>query len=77
MLEPYAPAGLAAILAQYKDKVPPAWFGMDVWGATVCFNTVEAAKKNIEAGNLEGPDQTGLQGPDRDAEPGIQRHRLL
>ena len=48
MLEPYAPAGLAAIQAQYKDKKsPPAWFGMDVWGATVCFNTVEAAKKNI------------------------------
>lgn len=48
MLEPYAPAGLAAILPQYKDKKsPPAWFGMDVWGATVCFNTVEAAKKNI------------------------------
>lgn len=48
MLEPYAPAGLAAIQAQYRDKKnPPAWFGMDVWGATVCFNTVEAAKKNI------------------------------
>jgi iron(III) transport system substrate-binding protein len=24
-----------------------AWFGMDVWGATICFNTVEAQKKNI------------------------------
>ena len=48
MLEPYIPSGLAAIQAQYRDKKnPPAWFGMDVWGATVCFNTVEAAKKNI------------------------------
>lgn len=48
MLEPYAPSGLAAIQAQYRDKKnPPAWFGMDVWGATVCFNTVEAAKKGI------------------------------
>ena len=48
MLEPYAPAGLAAIAPQYRDKkTVPAWFGMDVWGATVCFNTVEAAKKNI------------------------------
>ena len=48
MLEPYAPSGLAAIQAQYRDKkTTPAWFGMDVWGATVCFNTVEAAKKNI------------------------------
>ena len=48
MLEPYAPAGLAAIASQYRDKkAVPAWFGMDVWGATICFNTVEAAKKNI------------------------------
>lgn len=48
MLEAYAPKNLAAISAQYKDKKnPPAWFGMDVWGATVCFNTVEAAKRGI------------------------------
>jgi len=48
MLLPYAPKNLAAIPAQYRDaKDPPAWFGMDVWGATVCFNTVEAAKQNL------------------------------
>ena len=48
MLEPYAPANLAAIAPQYVDKKkPPAWFGMDVWGATICFNTVEAQKKGI------------------------------
>jgi iron(III) transport system substrate-binding protein len=48
MLEPYRPINLDAIMSQYRDKKnPPAWFGMDVWGATVCFNTVEAAKKNI------------------------------
>jgi iron(III) transport system substrate-binding protein len=48
MLEPYAPKNLTAISAQYKDrKNPPAWFGMDVWGATVCFNTVEAQKRGI------------------------------
>ena len=48
MLQPYAPAGLARIAAQYRDaKNPPAWVGMDVWGATICFNTVEAAKRNI------------------------------
>jgi iron(III) transport system substrate-binding protein len=48
MLEPYAPKNLAAISAQYRDgKNPPAWFGMDVWGATVCFNTVEAQKRGI------------------------------
>src|SRR6476619_328707 len=48
MLVPYAPINLDAIMSQYRDKKnPPAWFGMDVWGATVCFNTVEAQKKNI------------------------------
>ena len=48
MLHPYAPLNLDAIMSQYRDKKKvPAWWGMDVWGATVCFNTVEAAKKNI------------------------------
>ena len=48
MLEPYAPLNLDAIMAKFRDaKNPPAWFGMDVWGATVCFNTVEAKKRNI------------------------------
>ena len=48
MLEPYRPLNADAIMSQYIDKKnPPAWFGMDVWGATICFNTVEAAKKNI------------------------------
>jgi iron(III) transport system substrate-binding protein len=48
MLEPYAPLNLDAIMPAYRDKQsPPAWFGMNVFGATVCFNTVEAKKKNI------------------------------
>jgi len=48
MLQPYAPAGLSRISPQYRDaKNPPAWTGMDVWGATICFNTVEAAKRGI------------------------------
>jgi len=48
MLLPYAPAGLARVAPQYRDpKNPPTWVGMDVWGATICFNTAEAAKKNI------------------------------
>ena len=48
MLVPYAPLNLDAIMSQYRDKKKgPAWWGMDVWGATVCFNTVEAKKKNI------------------------------
>src|SRR4051794_33587622 len=48
MLMPYSPKNAAAIPAQYRDsKNPPAWFGMDVWGSTVCFNTVEAGKQNL------------------------------
>jgi iron(III) transport system substrate-binding protein len=48
MLEPYRPLNADAIMSQYIDKKnPPAWFGMDVWGATVCYNTVEGQKKNI------------------------------
>lgn len=48
MLQPYAPLNLDAIMSQYRDKKnPPAWWGMDVWGATICFNTVEAKKRNI------------------------------
>jgi iron(III) transport system substrate-binding protein len=48
MLQPYAPLNLDAIMSQYRDrKNPPAWWGMDVWGTTLCFNTVEAAKRGI------------------------------
>ena len=48
MLVPYAPINLDAIMMQYRDrKNPPAWWGMDVYGATVCFNTVEAKKRNL------------------------------
>jgi iron(III) transport system substrate-binding protein len=48
MLIPYAPINLDAIMQKFRDpKNPPAWFGMDVWGATVCFNTVEAKKRNL------------------------------
>jgi len=48
MLEPYAPKNIGAIRTQYRDaKKVPAWFGMDVWGAAICFNTIEAQKRNI------------------------------
>ena len=78
MLLPYAPAGLARVAPQYRDpKNPPTWVGMDVWGATICFNTVEAAKKqHPEARDVAGPDEARVQGPDRDAEPGVVGHRL-
>jgi iron(III) transport system substrate-binding protein len=48
MLEPYRPLNLDAIMSAYRDrKNPPTWWGMDVWGTTLCFNTVEAAKRGI------------------------------
>jgi iron(III) transport system substrate-binding protein len=48
MLLPYAPPGLSRLAPEFRDsKNPPAWVGMDVWGATICFNTVEAAKRGI------------------------------
>jgi iron(III) transport system substrate-binding protein len=48
MLEPYAPANLAAIKPAFRDaKDVPAWVGMDAWMAALCFNTTEAAKKNL------------------------------
>ena len=52
MLQPYAPQGLAAVAPQYRDgRNPPHWVGMDVFGATLCFNTVEAKKRGIARGS--------------------------
>ncbi|WP_028449279.1 MULTISPECIES: putative 2-aminoethylphosphonate ABC transporter substrate-binding protein [Chitinibacter] len=49
MLQAYAPKGVEKLSKQYvDDSTPPTWVGMDVWGATVCFNTVEAAKLGLK-----------------------------
>ncbi|GAB3626585.1 phosphonate ABC transporter substrate-binding protein [Pandoraea terrae] len=48
MLMPYSPKGFDQLTRAYSDKeTPPSWIGEDVWGATVCFNTVEAQKHNL------------------------------
>jgi len=48
MLEPYAPKGLAEVKPVFKSsKNPPGWTGMDAWLAVICYNTVEAGKKNL------------------------------
>jgi iron(III) transport system substrate-binding protein len=50
LLQPYAPKGLEKLDAQFRDKAtPPAWVGMDAWVAAICFNTVEAKKRNLPA----------------------------
>jgi len=49
MLQGYAPKGVEKLSKGYVDAAnPPAWVGMDVWGATVCFNTAEAAKQGLK-----------------------------
>jgi len=48
MLQPYAPANLQAIPAKYRATgAPPAWVGMDVWGAAICYNLAKAAKLGL------------------------------
>ncbi len=48
LLLPYKPKGFEKLTRKYSDpKSTPTWVGMDAWGATVCFNVVEAAKRNI------------------------------
>ncbi len=48
MLQPYVPKGFERLTRDYSDKAtPPSWLGLDVWGATVCFNTIEAKKRNL------------------------------
>jgi len=48
LLTGYSPKGVAALNSRFVDtKKPPVWVGMDVWGATICFNTVEAQKRNL------------------------------
>jgi iron(III) transport system substrate-binding protein len=48
MLFPYEPKGFKELNPAYSDSArPPSWVGMDAWGATVCFNTVEAKKLNL------------------------------
>jgi iron(III) transport system substrate-binding protein len=50
MLMPYAPKGVEKLDAQFRDKAtPPAWVGMDAWVGAICFNTIEAKKRNLPA----------------------------
>ncbi|MBV8658534.1 MAG: putative 2-aminoethylphosphonate ABC transporter substrate-binding protein [Burkholderiales bacterium] len=49
MLQSYQPKGFDKLSRTYVDNNnPPSWAGMDVWGATICFNTVEAAKLGLK-----------------------------
>ncbi len=48
LIEHYAPKGLEAIPARYRDPAdPPSWVGMEALIATVCINTIEAKKLGL------------------------------
>ena len=50
LLLPYKPANYDKVAGFMRDARPePVWVGIDAWASSVCFNTVEAAKKNIPA----------------------------
>lgn len=46
--QPYAPKGVDQLDPQYVDTAkPPIWVGQRVWIASLCYNTVEAAKAKL------------------------------
>lgn len=46
--QPYAPKGLDKLDPKFVDTArPPVWVGQRAWIASVCFNTIEAAKDNL------------------------------
>lgn len=48
MLDTYAPPNLKAINPRFRAASnPPTWIGMDVWGAAICYNVVEATKLGL------------------------------
>jgi iron(III) transport system substrate-binding protein len=48
MLLGYAPKGMDKIKANMRDaKAAPTWVGMNVYASAMCFNTIEAGKKNL------------------------------
>ena len=48
MLEPYTPKGADALRPAFRSpKTPMTWTGMDAFASAICFNTVEAKKKNL------------------------------
>lgn len=48
MLQPYAPAHLNSLNQRFRAaSSPPAWVGMNVWGAAICYNLVELQKQGL------------------------------
>jgi iron(III) transport system substrate-binding protein len=48
MVEAYAPKDYEKLKPYFRDtRTPPHWTGMDMWVNVICFNSVEAKKKNL------------------------------
>ncbi len=51
MIEPYEPKGYKQLKPRFRDNAnnPPTYTGNEAWMTVICFNTVEAAKRNLPA----------------------------
>jgi iron(III) transport system substrate-binding protein len=48
LIEPYAPNGYEQLKPRFHDaRQPPTWVGLEMYLNTICFNTVEAGKRNL------------------------------
>lgn len=48
LLRPYRPLGVEKLNEKFRDqRDPPTWTGLWGFGAAICFNAVEAQKKNL------------------------------
>jgi iron(III) transport system substrate-binding protein len=48
LIERYAPIGFEALKPKFRDgNNPPIWTGIDMYLNVICFNTVEAQKRNL------------------------------
>ncbi|MDR1439190.1 MAG: putative 2-aminoethylphosphonate ABC transporter substrate-binding protein [Clostridiales bacterium] len=57
MLEPYAPAGVDRIMAEFKSNKPvPTWVGIDAWETAFAINTVELEKLGLSVSDISGYD---------------------
>jgi iron(III) transport system substrate-binding protein len=46
--EPYAPAGVERIPAEFRDDAdPPHWVGTSAWMTAICCNTIEMEKRDL------------------------------
>jgi iron(III) transport system substrate-binding protein len=50
LLLSYKPANYDKVSPNMRDaRAEPVWTGIDAWASSVCFNTIEAGKKNLPA----------------------------